>query len=145
MIERKASVIVCDDFLISLQGKFVMTGVYPSDIVIPSDGVSAPQLVFFFMIEGPREDPFKSLSVKITFPGEATIKVDLPVGVTASSAIFPDRKKVTVKQPVLVQQPVLRAGRVETIVDHDKGEIDAGGIWITAAAEWNAAQAARSG
>jgi hypothetical protein len=145
MIERKASVIVCDDCLVSLQGKFVLSGIYPGDIVIPLDGISAPQLVFFFLIEGPREDPFKSLSIKITFPGQPPIQAELPVA-SASSTIFPDRKTALTRQPVLVQLPVLRTGRVETIVIHDKGEIDAGGIWITVAADLNAAQvAAQSG
>jgi hypothetical protein len=132
MSERRASVFVCDELFFTLVGKVTISGMYTTnDIAIPGDELRAAQMVFVFLIETPVEDPLMSITLKVTFPGSD------PVIVPPQNMGFftdPRRKVMVSKQPFLIQQPLLRPGRIETAVIHDKGEINAGDIWITSLA-----------
>lgn len=128
--ERSASIIVCDDFFYSIAGKVTLSGVYVQDIVIPASETTVNQLVFFFTIETPKERPFKSLTLKIQFPGSEPILAPVVIMPRMVGPEDPLRKKITIKQPMLVQQVVLRPGRIRATALHDEGELDAGGIWI---------------
>jgi hypothetical protein len=133
MSERKASVFVCDDFFYNLTGKVTLSGMYTTnDIAIAGDEQRAAQLVFVFSIETPVEDPFTApVFLRVSFPGNEPniLAVTVP---SQNSVLFSDpaRKTIVAKQPFLIMQPLLKPGRVETAVVHDKGEINAGDIWI---------------
>jgi hypothetical protein len=130
MIEdRRASIIVSDDFFFAIGGKVTLSGVYIQDLVIPFAGTPINQLVFFFTIQSPKERPFKSISLKILFPGLEPKITPIPVFPRVPSS-DPKRTKILITQPILIQQVVLNPGRVQATVIHEDGEIDAGGIWI---------------
>jgi hypothetical protein len=129
MIDRKASVFACDDLHQSLNGKLTISGMYAQDIVIAGEEVMAPQLIFFFMIEGPLADPFKNITLKVVLPGEAAQEQPISVGPMPPS-VDPRRNRMLMKIPYLISRPILRPGKIETIVIHEKGELDAGGVWV---------------
>src|SRR5271154_3702764 len=70
---RQATVIIADEIYYNLHGKAILQGMYNSDLVIPADPSTAPQLLFFFIIETDISDPFQSLSVEVTLPEAAPI------------------------------------------------------------------------
>jgi len=130
MTERKASMVVCDEVLFNLMGKTTISGMYTADIGIPVSELTIPQLIFFFFLECSASDPFKTLKLKVAFPGSSPNELNVPLGgmpIPTDSS----RNIISVKQPFLIQNPVLRPGPIQTSVLHDKGEIDAGRIWIT--------------
>jgi hypothetical protein len=135
MIEdRRASVIVSDDFFYSIAGKVSLSGVYIQDLVVPFDGSPIGQLVFFFTIETPKERPFKTVSIKIQFPGQEPKFTPIPI----FPRVFqtdPRRTKIVIKQPILIQQISLSPGKIQATVIHEEGEIDAGVIWIVLATD----------
>ena len=143
IIERRASVLVCDEMMYSLTGKVTLAGIYIQDIVIPGPALQMNQLVFFFTVETPKEEPFRSLTYKVQLPGSPPVLQPTPIIVHNIGATDPRRKKITFRQPLLIQQPVLLPGRIEASVIHENGEIDAGGIWIITAEEASAAAAAQ--
>ena|ERR1700719_963126 len=129
---RQASVLISDDFYVSLVGKFVVQGVYTSDIIIPTDQIIAAQLVFLFQIETDVSDLFEKLQVQVTLPGQTPKTADIPIMPFVPGA---GRTRWLVHWPLLVQQAVLRPGRIETKVIHEKGEILTTSPWISLATQ----------
>jgi len=133
MILRTASVIVCDEILFSLTGKGFLQGVYTSDITIPSTELIVAQLVFFFSVETAKENPFKKIILKVTPPKTPATELEVPLA-TIPQIFNPNRPKMIVRVPMIIQQVVLRPGKIETKVITEGDELDAGGIWITSTA-----------
>jgi hypothetical protein len=129
-IQRTASVIVCDDILFGLTGKIFLNGVYTSDITIPGDQLSLNQLVFYFTIETPKSKPFKRIILNVTPPYTPAAQYDVPIE-SVAPIVNQDRPKMILRAPLLMQQLVLRPGKIETMVITESEELDAGGIWIT--------------
>jgi hypothetical protein len=125
---RQASVLISDDFYVSLVGKFIIHGVYTSDIVIPTEQIIVPQLVFLFQVEADLNDMFQRLRVEVTLPEQTPRTLDVPI---APPPPLPDRKRWLLRIPFLVQQAVLRPGRIEAKVIHETGEIVATTPWIS--------------
>jgi hypothetical protein len=133
MIERSASFEVADDFRIALTGKMDLLGIYPGDIVIPSEGVVVAQLIIFWTIHTGADDPFKSLSIEINFPQNPALILQGMAPPQISGPIPEGRTRFTIKQPQLVQAVPLRSGRMTGRVIHERGEIAVNGPWITLA------------
>jgi len=129
MSDRSASVIVCDDFTWSLTGKANLIGVYVQDILIPSVELPINQMVFFFTVQTGADDPFQHLALKVNFPGDEPIIQPIPISVPESPRPV-ERTKLFFRLPILVQQRILRPGKIATSVIHERGELDAGGVWI---------------
>jgi hypothetical protein len=128
MAERRASVIVCDEILYAMTGKAFLQGVYQSDIMIPGQELTIQQLVFYFSAETPRDNPFKKIVLKVIPPGMPPSQVDVALPPTPN--LTPDRNKMILRAPLLLQQPILRPGKIETIVVTESEELDAGGAWV---------------
>jgi hypothetical protein len=127
MTDRRATVLVCDDVLVSLAGKLTARGIYTADLAVASDETLLTQLVFLFHLECDLDDPFKSIVLEVQFPGEATPR-QLPVKFAIPH--IEGRKRWVLRYPFLLQLIKVRPGRISTKVIHDKGEIDTGGIWV---------------
>jgi hypothetical protein len=127
--ERRASVIVCDEVLFALTGKVFLQGVYPSDITIFGQEISYPQLVFYFTAETSKEYPFKKMTLKVVPPGMPPALLDVPIE-TIPQTRNPDRPKMVIRAPILIQQILLRPGKIETAVITEVEELDAGGMWV---------------
>ena len=131
MTERHASVLVADELLTSLNGKQVLSGIYTSDIVIPSSGTTTSQLVFFFIIETDIDAPFDEITIELTLPGEPPISIPSP---KLAPPLSPgDRKKPSrqiLRVPALLNFPRLNAGKIQAKIIHDKGEINVAAPWI---------------
>jgi hypothetical protein len=58
------------------------------------------------------------------------VHLEIPIDSFPSIANH-ERPKMIVRAPLLVQQILLKPGKIETTVIADSDELDAGGIWIT--------------
>jgi hypothetical protein len=125
-----ASVVVSEEFLISLTGKFTVQGLFTTDIVIPSEPYFANQLVFLFSMEANMEDPFQKVTLEVTFPQQParTLEVPLPPFVH-----MPGRTRWVLRWPFLIQNAVLVHGRIDAKVIHEKGELVTAAPWISLA------------
>jgi hypothetical protein len=121
MSDPVATVVVCDEMLISLTGKMNIFGIYTGDITIASEEQKIAQLVVIFHIECDLAAPPRALSVEVRLPGEPVIQNNIPPIVPPAT---PQRTKWVFRWPILIQQPTLRAGRIETKIVHDKGIIE---------------------
>jgi hypothetical protein len=121
MSARQATVFVADEFTYSLSGKFNVSGVYGTDIQIPSDPFLANQLVFVFIIEASPQDPYQRITLQVTLPGGDSRHFDVPLDRAVAGAA--DQRRWTLKYPLLFTTPILRPGLVEAKVIHEKGEI----------------------
>ena len=119
--ERRASILVSDDFYYSIAGKVTLSGVYIQDIVIPAVDTPISQIVFYFSIETPKERPFKIVTIKIEFPGLEPKITPIPVFPRVYPS-DPNRTKITIKQPILIQQILLNPGKVQATVIHEDFE-----------------------
>ncbi len=128
-IQRTASVIVCDEILFSLTGKSFLNGVYTGDITIPGDQLAVNQLVFYFTIETPKSKPFEKVILKVVPPYVPPAEFIVPFD-TVQQFINKERPKIILRAPLLMQQLVLRPGKIETTVITESEELDAGGVWI---------------
>lgn len=128
---RRASLLVADEILYSLGGKVYLQGMYLNDISINADQVVAPQLVFMFIFETEIENSFTSITLEITLPGSEAVKAPI----TIAQPVIPhqDRTHIMYRLPLLLSAPILRPGRIEARIIHDRGEILANAIWITKA------------
>ncbi|MGO9771147.1 MAG: hypothetical protein ACLPSW_16690 [Roseiarcus sp.] len=127
MISRQASLIVADDMYTNMTGKQTLQGIYTGDIHIPANPSVVPQLLFYFIIDTDVTDPFKSIVIEITLPGEPTMQIPVVLVPTPS---LPDRTRQTFRVSALAQFPQLRPGRIQAKVIHEKGEIVVGAPWI---------------
>jgi hypothetical protein len=129
---KQATVLVSDDFMLSLQGKFTIIGVYTSDIVIPSDEQQVAQLVFTFIVELGVEDLPAALTLEVTLPGDSLRQMIFPLAPPQIKP--PDRKQLILRLPFLISQPILRPGRINARVAYPGGEILAAAPWIAKSA-----------
>jgi hypothetical protein len=94
-----------------------LQGIYPSDLLIPSDPTTAPQLIFYFAIETAINERFKSLAVEVTLPGNTPVR---------QNVLFVQLLQ-TIRYPLLIQSPILRAGgQIEAKIIHESGELQVG-------------------
>jgi hypothetical protein len=131
MVKRKATSIICDDIFYSLAGKMTISGMYTGDIVIPASEFIVSQLVFLFLMECAVEDPFKSLTLEVCLPGATPLRMEVPVA--TPPIMLEGRTQIIARLPFLLSGPILRPGRIDTKVIHEKGEIPTGSNWIVAA------------
>jgi hypothetical protein len=136
MVARTASVLVCDDLLYGLTGKVLLQGVYTTDITIPGDELLVQQLVFYFSAQTPKENPFKSITLQVTPPVGDPAQLIVPV-LAIPAFTNPNRDVMIFRAPILVQQWLLRPGKIETTVITESGELDAGGIWVASVSKAN--------
>jgi hypothetical protein len=127
MTERTAYLLVADDLRFALTGKLDLHGIYTGDIVIPSEKLVANQLVFLWMLETDVKDPFQLLTLEITLPQAEPNRFSLSL---PAQTIPEGRTRWHMKHPQLIQPAILRPGRIEAKVIHEKGEIPVTGPWI---------------
>jgi hypothetical protein len=120
-MDRQASVLLADDMVVSLVGKITLSGIYTSDIIIPSDPSTVGQFVFLFSLETDINDPFTNIELQVTLPGRPTdtSSVSIP-----QNQFAPGHTRFVLRQPLLIQQPLLRPGPIQAKVIHDKGAIE---------------------
>jgi hypothetical protein len=131
MPARQASLLVADEIFYNLQGKAILQGIYHADLSISADPSTGTQLLFFIMAETDASDPFESFAVEITLPGSAPFRQEVPVvPPPIIIAASPGRTRFYIRHPVLMLAPILRPGRIEAKVIHEKGEIQVTAPWI---------------
>jgi hypothetical protein len=136
MTERSATVFACDELLFNMTGKVMIQGLYTSgDIAIPSHELRINQLVFCFSVETAITEPLSSVTLRVTLPGsEPNHQHALVPPFNPLLLGHPRRGTIKNMLTFLIQQPLLKPGAIRTSVIHDKGEIDAGTIWVTSLA-----------
>jgi hypothetical protein len=145
MSGRQASLLVCDDLLVSMNGKLTLLGIYTSaDITILAESTTIPQITFLFLIESDADDPFEKISVEVTLPGQPTARTEMPASALPSSPTPPGRTRRLYKLPLLIQGAILNPGRVDAKVVHENGEIAVVGPWIMLAPQAQSATSAAS-
>lgn len=128
MSERHAIILVSDDLLFSLSGKITALGIYTGDIAIQTTPAVVPQLAALFVIECDVADPFQSLTLQVSIPGEplprsqpwAVLRPPPPSG----------RTRMIYRVPFLLPNLSLTPGQIKARVIHEKGTIEVGGPWI---------------
>jgi hypothetical protein len=130
MSPPQAMVLVADEVLYTMFGKVYLNGVFTGDITIFADPTVATQLIFMFFLETDIDEPFTSLALQVTLPGNSPVQVEVPV-VPPPSPRPHGRTRQFYRWPLVIQTPTLRPGRIEAKAIHDKGEIVASAPWIT--------------
>jgi hypothetical protein len=128
--KRKASFLVCDELLYTMNGKVNLVGIYTREIVIPADELSMSQLIFYFILEAPKDQPFRQVTFRIELPGQPSFDFETPLSIRKSAMLDDRRKTITWRHPVLIQQPLLKPGRIIANIVDETGTLDAGGIWV---------------
>ncbi|HVB90206.1 MAG TPA: hypothetical protein VND97_08410 [Beijerinckiaceae bacterium] len=128
---RQAMLLVADEIYYNLHGKAILQGIYHAELTIRSESLLAPQLIFFFLVETDNDDPFMFLRLHVALPGESPVLMQIPTTPVHISPGVKEISKQFIRWPLLVQAPILRPGRIEAKVIHDKGEIVVGAPWIT--------------
>jgi hypothetical protein len=120
---RQATLLVADEIYYNLQGKAILQGIYQTDLVITTDPQPAPQLIFYFIIEGDATDPFRSLEVEVALPGSEPIRRSVRITTTVPAEVVANKGRVFLRYPLLAPALLLRPGRIEAKVIHENGEI----------------------
>ena len=132
MSERKAAFLVCDDVLVSLNGKYFFNGVYTGDIVIPLSELQVSQLVVVFIFSTPIAKPFKTLKLQVQLPGEQNPRL-LDASASLGALLQSGRTLQQFRIPFHIASPILRPGAIEMKILHEEGETLAGRQWIVTA------------
>jgi hypothetical protein len=128
---RQASLLVADEIYYNLYGKAILQGIYSGDLTIPVDPSASPQLIFYFMMEADIAEPFKSLAVEVTLPGNQPIRNFVPVMPPEFiKSVSAGRTRAYYRHPLLLQAPVLHPGKIEAKIIHESGEIEVIAPWI---------------
>lgn len=127
--EPRAIVVVADDASTSISGKLTLSGIY-SNITLPEQEITIPQLVFCFFVEFPLSTAPEMVTVEIALPGVTAVlsPVQLPprppIGERAADAF---------RLIIPMLNPVLRPGRVQIKIHHGNNSFDVLGPVITMA------------
>jgi hypothetical protein len=135
MTERKATFFICDELLVSLNGKFTISGMYVTDLVIATEPAQLIQLVILVQVETIISKPFRSLIIHVQLPGEAAPRIMDASAMIPPVMSPPGRSNIRMRIPFLISQPVLRAGPIEVKVIHEEGELLAGRQWVLSVAQ----------
>lgn len=128
---RQASLLVADEIYYNLYGKAILQGIYSGDLTIPVDPSSSPQLIFYFMAETDLSEPFQSLAIEVILPGNQPIRNFVPVPPPDFvRSVSPGRTRAYYRHPLLIPAPVLRPGKIEAKIIHERGELIVGAPWI---------------
>jgi hypothetical protein len=97
---------------------------YTGSIAIPVDEWFTPQLVFLFLVTTDLNEPFQSLACQVTLPGAEPFTLNAP---TPNDPVDPELLKLGARRriyriPMVLSRPVLRPGRIESKIIHEKGE-----------------------
>jgi hypothetical protein len=142
MTERYARFFVCDELLVSLNGKFTISGLYTGDLIVPADPIQLAQLVVVVTTETEISKPFRSVIIRVQLPGDpAPRELDASSTIPPVIAQVPGRSTIKSIVPFLITQPVLRSGPIEVKVIHEEGELLAGKQWIVTSAQLQELQA----
>lgn len=127
---RQATLLVADEIYYNLHGKAILHGIYHADLTLNASSVVVPQLIFLFMAESELTDPFRSVAVEVTLPGNEPVRQQVPVMWPAQIPAQPGRSRIFVRWPLLIGTPTLRPGRIDAKFIHEGGEIIVGAPWI---------------
>jgi hypothetical protein len=128
---RQASLLIADEIYYNLYGKAILQGIYGGDLTIAADPSVSPQLIFYFMGETDISEPFQSMAVEVTLPGNPPVRSFVPVMPPEFiKSISVGRTRLYYKHPLLIQTPVLRPGKIDAKIIHESGEISVGTPWI---------------
>jgi hypothetical protein len=131
MLTRQASLLVADEIYYNLYGKAILQGIYGGDLTIGSDPSFSPQLIFYFMMETDMSEPFQTLAIEVTLPNSQPIRNVVGIMPPELARLAgPGRTRFFYRHPLLVQAPILKPGKIEAKVIHEKGEIVVGAPWI---------------
>lgn len=133
MTDRHATFLIADEALVSLNGKFLLSGVYTTDLIIPLEEAQLPQLVVFVLAETPVEKPFQTFQIHVQLPGESAPRILDATPMLRTAPRKEDRTLWRARVPFLIQMPTLRAGAIEVTVVHEEGRLSAGRQWVQAA------------
>jgi hypothetical protein len=134
MADRQGIVLVSDDLLASFSGKFNVIGIYTGDIIIFAEPSHVIQLVVLFVIECSLDDPFRSIILEVSLPGEPEPR-HMSVPLVSPPQSRPGRTRWILRLPFALNNILLRPGQIRTKVIHEKGEMDLGGPWVILAQE----------
>jgi hypothetical protein len=135
MSEREASFLVCDELLVSLNGKFFIQGVYTGDIGIPTEEQRLNQLVLFLQISTPIQKPFRKLELHLSMPGDENPRIVNLMPLLPIVVSVPGRTTSAYKVPVPIAFPTLRPGAIEVRLNHEEGEMFVGRQWVIGPAQ----------
>lgn len=128
MSDAKAMMFVCDDMSFSITGKINISGMFTSDVIIPSSPTLVPQMVFLFAIELPIENGYTPVALEILLPNEPEPRrLSLP---SQNILFVPERNRRSIKFPYLIQNAMLHCGKIEGSVVCDERTISAGRMWV---------------
>jgi hypothetical protein len=132
MTDRQASFLICDELLVSLNGKFFIQGVYTGDIVIAAEEQRLNQLILFLQISTPTQRPFRQLELRLSIPGEENPRVVDLMPLLPTIFTLPGRTTSSYKVPVPIVFPNLKTGPIEVRLTHEEGELFVGRQWVMA-------------
>jgi hypothetical protein len=132
IVSKSASLLVFDDMRVEISGKLLLVGVYPHDIVIPSEPFLIGQLHFFFNFRCGLDEIPKNLAFEVTLPKQKPVRMDFKIPEKINPPLE-GRKNWIVRHNVPIFGTTLHAGKIGARVIADETEIDAGGPWIVLA------------
>jgi hypothetical protein len=125
-----ATLMVCDDVRMEVNGKLILIGVYTGDIAIPADGSISPHLMFLFVAEGQLTRQPAEVTFELMLPGDEPRRTSIKL----PAFVVPEgRTKWTVRQVLGLQNIVLHPGHATAKVICDGEETAISAPWIVVA------------
>jgi len=121
--------VICDDLLISVNGKQTISGVVSGDLIVPDDGILVPQFILLYHYRSPLDQKYAPISLEVIFPGEESARV-LPLSIQLTVQTIKDRNTMTFRIPFLINNLKLIPGPIDTRVNYSSGSAEAGRHWI---------------
>ena len=132
MSSLSASFIIADDVRREASGKLFVVGMYTNDIIIPLEQFIIPQMSLIFAIEGEHPDRPPAIFFEVTFPGEETKTMNVPLNWPSVpiSEIPIDRTRWTLKYVMPMGIITLRAGAIKANIGYANERVPLTPFWI---------------
>jgi hypothetical protein len=126
-----ATVSICDDIRMEINGKLILIGMYTGNIIISTDNVAVPQMVFLFYVDCKVDEVPRVLEFEATLPGgePQTSRVDI----TEPPHFKPEHTRWYLRHAITLGMPHLSAGKIKARVRLDDKEIELTTPWIEVA------------
>lgn len=128
MSDVNATVIVCDDLRMEINGKLFFIGMYPAHIVIPGEELQIQKLVFFFNADFPITHIPKKIRYEVALPGEKAHPSEMEPN---PPEFRKEHTRFITRHAITFVNPILRLGKIgaKLIVD-DGEEISVAAGWV---------------
>jgi hypothetical protein len=127
---RNVTLLVCDDIRVEGNGKLIVIGLYPGNVIVPTPDYVCSQLLFLFNIDTDIKDRPAIVELSIALPGEEPVTGTIQM---VHGEVQPEYTRWHIRQVLAISNSPLRPGKIVATATLDGEPHPVSSAWIEVA------------